>query len=101
MIPRSTLTAYLQVEFAMVWSLVAIPIQASSPSPIHPGIHVAFDLLAWSTVLATTLVFFPMMQPYFSSDSYGCEYSRAGKLCEWTSAGVAEPVGGAFALLSS
>lgn len=80
-----------------MWSLVVIPIQLSSPSPLHPGIYVSFDLLAWTTVLAVTLIYYLLMEPYFSGDGYSCEVSWP---CNGKAVAITEQVGGAFALLS-
>ncbi|RJE24145.1 hypothetical protein PHISCL_03519 [Aspergillus sclerotialis] len=88
------------VEFAFVWSLVVIPIQLSSPYPLHPGIYVTFDLLAWVTVIPIIIVFFLLMEPYFSDGGYSCRSPDVWP-CDGKSAAITEQVGSAFALFSA
>ncbi|RJE26376.1 hypothetical protein PHISCL_01263 [Aspergillus sclerotialis] len=91
------------VEFAFVWSLIAIPIQFSSPYGIHPGIYVTFDPLSWISILITTIFYFILMIPYSmlynSAARYSCR-SPAFTLCNGEAVAITELVAAAFALLS-
>ncbi|KAA8648667.1 uncharacterized protein ATNIH1004_004552 [Aspergillus tanneri] len=59
-------------EYTFIWSLVILSVELSLPIPIHPGIFIAFDLLAWAALVVTLILYLLLMQPYYISDGYSC-----------------------------
>ncbi|KAL2812334.1 hypothetical protein BDW59DRAFT_155311 [Aspergillus cavernicola] len=59
-------------EYAFIWSLVIATIELSTPVPIHPGIYIAFDFIAFGAVTAAVIVYLLIQAPYYSGDGYSC-----------------------------
>ncbi|KAL4987370.1 hypothetical protein BDW68DRAFT_177860 [Aspergillus falconensis] len=59
-------------EYAFIWSLIILSIELSSPTDLHPGIYVAFDLLAWAAVAAGVSLYLGVQEPYYTGDGYTC-----------------------------
>ncbi|KAL3470331.1 hypothetical protein BJX99DRAFT_239719 [Aspergillus californicus] len=59
-------------EYAFIWSLMVVAIELSTPVPIHPGIYVAFDLIAFLAVTVGVAIYLAIMSPYYSGDGYRC-----------------------------
>ncbi|KAL4880309.1 hypothetical protein BJY04DRAFT_80219 [Aspergillus karnatakaensis] len=60
------------VEYTLIWSLIIGCIELAHKPPIHPGIYVAFDLIAWIAPTVTLALYLAMHEPYFSGDGYNC-----------------------------
>lgn len=99
MASRTTaLLILLQTQYAFIWSLIIIPIELSTPVALHPGIYVAFDLLAWTTVTVGVVLYLLFMWPYYTGDGYttcGRDYPD----CESNHVAAVEHFATAMALL--
>ncbi|KAL4957570.1 hypothetical protein BDW69DRAFT_156113 [Aspergillus filifer] len=60
------------IEYTLIWSLIIIPVELSTPITLHPALAVAFDLIAWAAPLATVCIYLALHGPYYSGDGYSC-----------------------------
>ncbi|KAL4994644.1 hypothetical protein BDV10DRAFT_188845 [Aspergillus recurvatus] len=59
-------------EYAFIWSLIILSIELSLPIDLHPGIYVAFDLLAWAAVATGVSLYLGIQEPYYTGNGYTC-----------------------------
>ncbi|KAL4940281.1 hypothetical protein BDV06DRAFT_196963 [Aspergillus oleicola] len=60
------------IEYTMIWSLIIIPIELSTPMTLHPALFVTFDLIAWIAPLAAVCIYLALHAPYYSGSGYPC-----------------------------
>ncbi|KAL4793763.1 hypothetical protein BDV19DRAFT_213263 [Aspergillus venezuelensis] len=60
------------IEYTLIWSLIIIPVELSTPITLHPALSVTFDLIAWAAPLATVCIYLALHGPYYSGDGYPC-----------------------------
>ena len=57
-----------------VWALVVIVFRFFMVRPIHPGVHVAFELVAWSGLVAIQTFAYMVVFEFLPGDSPGRSY---------------------------
>ncbi|KAL5340179.1 hypothetical protein BJX70DRAFT_396953 [Aspergillus crustosus] len=55
------------IEYALIWTLIITAIEQSHPTPLHPGIYVAFDLIAWLAPTITMIIYLVAHAPYYQA----------------------------------
>ncbi|KAB8260952.1 hypothetical protein BDV32DRAFT_148826 [Aspergillus pseudonomiae] len=83
-------------SYAVLWSLVPLTVRLLLRRALHPGVHIAFDFIAFSAVFATTLVTMIVLTP-IAEGGYSCRRSA----CRDTTLPKVEFFGFAMALLTS
>ncbi|KAL2843569.1 hypothetical protein BJX68DRAFT_270064 [Aspergillus pseudodeflectus] len=58
-------------EYALVWSLIIFSVELATPTPIHPGIYIAFDFIAFAAVTVALCLYLAIMKPYYTG-GYTC-----------------------------
>lgn len=76
----------LQVEYTLIWSLIAVSIHWSSRQPLHLGFYVSFDLVACLAVPITLILYLTLMEPYFPGEEYNCPVSYSS-VCQGKTVG--------------
>ncbi|KAI9375911.1 hypothetical protein BJX61DRAFT_41302 [Aspergillus egyptiacus] len=59
-------------EYGFIWSLVILSIELATPVPIHPGIYIAFDFIAFAAMTVGIALYLAIHEPYYSGDGYSC-----------------------------
>ncbi|KAL4916760.1 hypothetical protein BDW62DRAFT_185545 [Aspergillus aurantiobrunneus] len=54
------------IEYAFIWALIIVSIELSTPFALHPGLYVAFDLIAWLGVAVGVFMYLGVMEPYYT-----------------------------------
>ncbi|CEL10424.1 hypothetical protein ASPCAL13543 [Aspergillus calidoustus] len=57
--------------YAFLWSSTVLILRYILHTPIHPGVYLAFDFIAFGLLAGCTIVMVIMIEPFFNS-SYAC-----------------------------
>ncbi|KAL4963699.1 uncharacterized protein BDV14DRAFT_176188 [Aspergillus stella-maris] len=87
------------IEYTLIWSLIIIPVELSTPVTLHPALSVTFDLLAWAAPLVTVCIYLALHEPYYSGDGYSCG-NMAGRECNGKQVANVEHFGTAMLFLA-
>ncbi|KAL3462255.1 hypothetical protein BJX64DRAFT_259516 [Aspergillus heterothallicus] len=85
-------------EYALVWSLIIFSVELATPVPIHPGIYIAFDFIAFAALTVALSLYLAIMEPYFTG---GYECGRLEPGCDGKQAANVEHFGTAMGFLAA
>ncbi|KAJ0426697.1 hypothetical protein BJY00DRAFT_339 [Aspergillus carlsbadensis] len=84
-------------EYALVWSLIIFSVELATPGPIHPGIYIAFDFIAFAAVTVALCLYLAFMEPYYTG-GYSC--GRTEPDCDGKQAAYVEHFGTAVGFIA-
>ncbi|KAL2830839.1 hypothetical protein BDW59DRAFT_169998 [Aspergillus cavernicola] len=64
--------------YAFLWSCIVLVIHLAFRKPIHPGIYLAFDFIAFGLLASVTILMIIFIEPFLNS-AYSCE---SGSSCK-------------------
>lgn len=80
------------MAYAFAWSAVALIVRLVFNRPLHAGIYIALDFLAFAAVVGSTISLLVVMEPY------GLDYQCVKDPCA-TNVGQVQAFGAAMSLL--
>ncbi|KAL4933210.1 uncharacterized protein BDV17DRAFT_286887 [Aspergillus undulatus] len=87
------------IEYTLIWSLIIIPVELSTPTVLQPGLYVAFDLIAWIAPSVAVSLYLAIQEPYYTGEGYTCG-RNASPSCDGKEVANVEHFGTAMVFLA-